>query len=816
MKVLLLSILFLSSLLAKPSDVSLQLLWKHQFQFAGFYVAKERGYYEQVGLNVDIKEYNSTINIVDDVILGKSTYGIGRSSLLIDKVKGKPVVPFGAIYQHSPIVLISTNPKIKKLIDLKHKKIMITKDAISSASISGMLAHSYGLKNNMLLQKHSFDYHDLLDGTTDAMACYISNEPYYLEKSNIKYKVFDPKEYGFDFYGDIIFTSMQEVQKNPDRVKSFYVASKKGWTWAFNNIEESAKLIYDKYNTQNKSLESLIYEGYALKKLAFVDGIPFGSISKNKFESISRIFKFKGMMDFNDNFDDFLYPFKEKVKIGVLAKRGKEVTHKRWNLLAEYLNNRLDYYDFEIVPLDFVQLEESVKNKSVDFIITNTMYYVLLENRYGISRIATLVNSDILNKYRLIQFGGVIFTKSDSTNINELIDLEDETIGAVSSLSFGGWIMGYEELIKHDKNFKDVKVKFFGTHDAVVNAVLEDKVKVGTVRTDTLERMANEGKIKLSDIKVIAPKKYKNFPYLVSTKLYPEWPIAKLSHTSDELANKLLSEIVNYKANDEDIKNNKILGWTVPLDYSSVHGVLKKLRLPPYENIELRFEDILEEYSIFFYIIVVAVIALISRLIYDWRLNIYLNQYNKRLDSAVRSKTRELTAANKKLKILANQDALTKISNRAHFMKFARKYFEIANRNDESLQVLSLDLDYFKKINDTYGHQTGDCVLKEFTNKVSLLLRKSDIFGRVGGEEFCILLQNTSIKGAENFATRVCEEIENMDITCDKNTINITVSIGVASLKDEKSIEELIKKSDIALYTSKEKGRNQVRIYTQN
>lgn len=170
----------------------------------------------------------------------------------------------------------------------------------------------------------------------------------------------------------------------------------------------------------------------------------------------------------------------------------------------------------------------------------------------------------------------------------------------------------------------------------------------------------------------------------------------------------------------------------------------------------------------------------------------------------------ELNAVNKKLKVLASTDALTGIYNRGYFLNIAQKYLDIAKRNSSSLEVLSLDLDYFKSVNDTYGHQAGDDVLKSFANKVTSLLRSSDLFGRIGGEEFCIVLQNTSKDGAKIFAQRICKSIEIMEVQTNNETLNVTVSIGLAILNDEENIDDLIKKSDDALYKAKENGRNQV------
>lgn len=808
-------ILLTLSLLAKDNSVVLQLDWKNQFQFAGFYVAKEKGFYRDVGLDVKIKEYDNSIDVANDVVSQKATFGLGRSSLLLERDKGKPIVALCAIYQHSPSVLITTNPKITELSDLRYKRVMTSSNAANSAAIIAMLNSEGISKKDIIIQKHSFNINDLIKNKTDAMSCFISNEPYFLKKQKIKYRVFDPKDYGYDFYGDMVFTSEAELKNNPKTVHDFNEASKKGWLWAFDNIEKTAKLIYEKYNTQNKPLESLIYEGHVLKNLALVSNIPFGNISRKKFEEILKVYKLNGMLSKNISLDDFIDPMemnKEEVKIGVLAKRGKDATHERWDTLAKYLNKKLDTYHFTIVPLDFTELKKAVKDESIDFVITNTMYYVQLENRYGVSRIATLVNGDVSSKLAKKEFGGVIFTRSNNSRINSIEDLDGKLFGAVSPLSFGGWIMGYEELLKHNIDIDDIKIEFLNTHDAVVYAVLSKKIDAGTVRTDTLERMSSEGSINLSDIKVLGAKKYNNFPYLVSTKLYPEWPIAKLTHTSDALADKLLAELVSLKPNPK----KHIDGWTVPLDYSSVHDVLKRLEIDPYNITQIKFMDILKQYSLYIYILGILVVLLIARLVYVWRVNKYLNKYNVKLDNEVKERTKELKEANKKLKVLANTDSLTGINNRGYFMKLAKQYFNIAKRNNTTLQILSLDLDYFKTINDTYGHQAGDKVLKEFAKTVSSLLRKSDIFGRVGGEEFSILLQNTSTDGAQLFAKRVCDSVEAMTITFDEEIIHITVSIGMAELSDEENIDELLKKSDEALYRAKENGRNRVHVFEGN
>jgi len=800
--------------MAKKSNtekVGLQLGWKHQFQYAGFYIAKEYGFYQEVGLDVNVKEFDHSIDIVDDVVSGNINFGIGKSSLLIERYNGKPVVALGALYQSSPSVLVTTNPSFKTLKDITGKKIMVTEDAIRAASITSMLLSNGIKENDVILQKHSFNYVDLIERNTDAMACYLSNELFHLAKKNIPYQVFNPKDYGYDFYGDILFTSEAELKSDPERIRRFYAASKRGWLWAFENIEQTAQLIFEKYNTQNKSLESLIYEGQVLKKLALVNGIDFGHISINKFNHIAEVFRLGNMLDEVKPLNAFVDPLnlnRTQVKIGVLAKRGVKATLKRWTPLTQYLNSKLDNYYFTVVPLDFNQLGVSVANNEVDFFITNTLYYVQLEHQYGASRIATLLNNDSSTQEKFSEFGGVIITKSDNKNINRIKDIKGKKFAAVDKHSFGGWIMAYEEFIHHKINKDDIKLIFLKTHDAVVEAVLKGEVASGTIRTDTLERMVYEGKVKLSDFKVINAKTHKNFPYLVSTKLYPEWPFSKLKHTPNELANDVLSVLLDIAPEHDVFNEIKADQWTVPLDYSSIHALLKKLHIAPYDGHEINLADVFKKYALIVYAVTFGILFLIFRLLYINQLNKTLDNYNVKLDQEVKERTLNLKKANNKLKVLAQTDQLTGINNRGYFLSQGQKYFNIATRNKTPLHLLMLDLDFFKGINDKYGHHVGDLVLKEFTQTIEETLRSSDLFGRIGGEEFSILLQDTSIEGAQLFAERIIKNIEALQITSANEIIKITVSIGLATLTEERNVHDLLKKADVALYKAKTSGRN--------
>lgn len=175
-----------------------------------------------------------------------------------------------------------------------------------------------------------------------------------------------------------------------------------------------------------------------------------------------------------------------------------------------------------------------------------------------------------------------------------------------------------------------------------------------------------------------------------------------------------------------------------------------------------------------------------------------------------------LASQNKELKGLATKDPLTGINNRRSLYKFAEEQWSRAVRNDEECSIIIIDIDHFKKINDTYGHLTGDTVLKEVTKAIDMTNRSYDRFGRWGGEEFILYLPDTNVEHAEKIAERIRDMVSKMSFQTTNGTdITITVSIGVSSKSISKTIEldVMLDHADKALYSAKNAGRNRVSIF---
>ncbi|MCB9096575.1 MAG: ABC transporter substrate-binding protein [Arcobacter sp.] len=283
-------------------------MWLDQFQFAGFYVAVEKGFYKDIGLEVELKKYDLSMNIIEEVLNKNADFGTSSSSLIVDKSNGKDIVLLGSIFQSSPLILLALeNSNINYIEDMKNKSLMITQEQQKFATFKSML-NSKGVRiDDLKVQEHSFNVDNLINRNTDLMLAYITNEPFILKEKGYKSKIFAPKDYGFDFYEGIIFTSKEFALNNPKLVKDFYSATIRGWEYAFENIDEVAKLIYEKYNPQNKTLKSLIYEANEMKKLVYDKHGKIGTITPERINLIINTYRVMGLLENHIDVDDLIY-----------------------------------------------------------------------------------------------------------------------------------------------------------------------------------------------------------------------------------------------------------------------------------------------------------------------------------------------------------------------------------------------------------------------------------------------------------------------------------------------------------------------------
>ena len=377
----------------KNKKVSLQLSWFNQFQFAGYYIAKEKGFYKELGLDVEIKPFKFGIDIPKEVSDNTIDFAIGREALILDRAKHHNIVALYALFQASPLVLLTTKEsKINSINDFKNKRIMTTIANASEVSLKAMLKSKNVDLEDLNFLKHTHNINDLITKKTDIISAYTSKSPFILQKKGINYNMFAPKEYGFDMYSDLLFTSEHLLSTDIHAVNAFKKASLKGWEYAYSNIEESVELILEKYNTQNLSKEELIFEGHELKKLSFYNTNELGNIDKSKLKRIADLYNVMGLLENRVDIDEFIY-YENSDNINLMKaekeylKEKKQITmcidpnwmpFEKFDKNGKHIGMTADYYEIfkEKLKIDIKVIKtenwtkslENVKNRNCDIL----------------------------------------------------------------------------------------------------------------------------------------------------------------------------------------------------------------------------------------------------------------------------------------------------------------------------------------------------------------------------------------------------------------------------------------------------------------
>jgi len=433
--------------------ISLQLKWFHQFQFAGYYAAKEKGFYNDVGLDVEIKERNVKQDNIKQVVNGESEYGVADTSLLIYRSKKQPIVIVAPILQHSPSVLITLKKKnIDTPYKLNNKNILFYRKDSDGMGLNAMF-NSLEINLNIQKIKSSNDITELIDGDIDAYAGYITNEPYYLKEKNLDVNIINPANYGFDFYGDILFTNEFEVKNHPHRVNRFKEATLKGWKYALEHKEEIIKLIKNKY-AKSKSLKHLRYEADALEQLIQHKSIPIGTIDTGRFSYISEVYKKYGLLDSDIYQDNYIFKFNKKEKEKEYILEGSLYT----NLEMKYLDGKKNikmcidpnWMPFEKIingkhvgiSSDYIQLMEKAIEKKILLVKTKTWQQSLEFAQTRKCDILSLVmptparreHYDFTKPYLKVPL--VVVSKNNELFIDDVTQI-DKKLGIVKNYAYG-------------------------------------------------------------------------------------------------------------------------------------------------------------------------------------------------------------------------------------------------------------------------------------------------------------------------------------------------------------------------------------------
>ncbi len=303
-------IICFSETVTASEKIVVQLKWINQFQFAGYYAALEKGFYKEAGLDVILRPngYNgSFVSPVDAVVSGDAQFGISNSGLVLDYLNGKPVVALAATLQHSAVSwLVLEKSGIRSIHDMVNKRLMTVFPLSESLELLEPFRAEGIDPKKLHLTQTIFDLQPLIDGKIDAYDAYVTNEPFLLEQKGIPYRIIDPRTYGIDFYGDVLFTSQAELQNNPERVEAFRKASMDGWRYAMAHPDEIIDLIVNKYAPQ-KNREHLRFEARAMWNLMQPDIIEIGHMNPGRWLRIAEIMTEHNRIIDDKILDSFIY-----------------------------------------------------------------------------------------------------------------------------------------------------------------------------------------------------------------------------------------------------------------------------------------------------------------------------------------------------------------------------------------------------------------------------------------------------------------------------------------------------------------------------
>ncbi|MGY8871835.1 MAG: diguanylate cyclase [Pseudomonadales bacterium] len=728
--------------------VSLQLDWKFQFEFAGFIMAKEKGFYQEAGLDVELLEYQAGFDTVDKVLSQENNYGIHNSSVIIHEGKLQPIVLLATYYQQSPLIFV-TSKEVKTPKDLIGKTIMGTKDELKYSSLALMLDHFFITKTNAELIGHSFNIDDFISHKVDAMSAFRTNQLFALDRQGIEYNIIDPADYGFFMSAVNLFTSQTEALQHPERTRKFIDASNRGWAYALENPRETIATIFQKYS-QGKTVEALTYEVAVTKKMMLLDFFEIGAINTDLSLRAVKQLHHSGLLPATQELGTFLFDdlllkynhnviFNEKQQLYLQNKKFINLcvdpdwmpfesiqNGKHIGIAADIISSLAKQLPIPIHLIPTQSWEESIqkaKNRQCD--IFSMASHTPERSLY----------MDFTTSYTT--FPVVMATTTDKFFISDIADIKDEKFGVVKGYSVE------ESLRKEVPGINIVEVESIN---------------------DGLQQVEN-GQLYgyIDNLMTIATAIQKDFTgsLKISSRLDDDINLSIGTRNDEPLLQEIFQKLIHNI--DPEFKQATFNKW-VPVK-----------------------QEVSFDYSLMWKIII-GLFLLSLGFIYHYH---------------------QLRKLNQRLKKLSVTDKLTGLYNRVKMDDVLVEQKAEVDRYSVNTSVILLDIDFFKRVNDTYGHAVGDVVLVEFSSVLQENVRSTDYVGRWGGEEFIIVCPHIDVEEGKNLAEKLLEKIREHSY---KHIGKMTASAGVSNFLPSVTIKETLYNVDQALYQSKQANRDRVSV----
>ena len=892
-----------ASAVTEPQEevVDLQLRWHHQFQFAGYYAALEKGFYREEGLTVKLHAGDSDHQPVPEVLAGRAQYAVGDSEVLYQRLLGKPLVALAAVFQHSPLVLLTRQDSgIYSVHDLIGKKVMLMNTSTDGAFLIMLRNEGVSLSQVQVIPS-SYQLDDLISGKADAFNSYLTNEPYFLQQHNIAYNVITPGNYRIDFYSDVLFTSETELRSHPQRVAALRRATLKGWRYAMDHQDEIIDLLLNKYRV-NKTRWHLEFEAAEMRKLIFPDLIEIGHMNRERWQHMADSFVEAGLIKSATALDGFIYDTSPKqmpewvapvlislfiVAAGVLliacylfrlnvrlanAKNSLRKSEERLRLALG--TAKQGWFDLNVQTGEILVSDEYAKILGYEPAELHTDLSEWQSKLHPDDREAVLKafneclgnGGPVTMEYRRAKKdGGWVWLSS----IGKITAWDSSRrpfrmIGIHTDITVRK--LAEEAAIASESRFR---ILFESTRDALV-----------VFTSDGVCRDGNPAAVEMFECGDVAELRTKS-PVSVSPEFQPD------GRRSDEKAAAMIRLAMDNGSHSFEWTHRRKNGSEFTVDV-----VVTRIQLNDETLLVSNERDISERKQAYIKLQLAAnvftyaregifitdaagaivdvndtfthitgyrreeVLGLNPRILQSgrqepefyaamWKTLLekdhwYGEVWNRRKSGEVYAEMLTISSVRdalnrttnyvalftditpikkhqQQLEHIAHYDPLTGLPNRVLLADRLQQAMIQSERRNQSLAVAYLDLDGFKAVNDSHGHEFGDELLIAVSQRMKDALREGDTLARIGGDEFVAVLADLEqITDCEPVLARLLQAAAD-PVVLENITLNISASIGVTLYpQDGADADQLLRHADQAMYVAKQKGKNRYHLFDVN
>lgn len=853
------------------TPIKFQVNWHHQFQFAGFYAAIAQGYYQQAGLDVTIQSWRPGMDVNHEVASGRADFAVGYGSFVVDYAKGAPISLVMASFQFSPMVLLSHHP-VHDLAQFGGKSIM----HYGNLQIQTLIHKARSLTTAPIKSVlSSGDLNDFINRKVDFYGAYATNEPYRLTQQGVPFYIVDPKSYGAQSYDDFVITTQQMASLRPYEVKAFKDASIKGWQYAIEHPEEIVDYIISHYPV-DKSRDALLAEAKATLQYVQSGSIPIGTVDSAKLMGIAADAKDVGLispeqfkhLDMNRFiFDDSRSAFTAE-ELAYLAKNPvikigndsdwapfefTDPNHGYSGMSAEYfklfeqaLGVKFEYQ----VGTPWSEVTRMAKQGVIDVYscavaTPERQEYMRFTEPYLSFPMALAGGESMpfIGGYKQLE-GYVIAVEKDYWS-HELLKkhlppealLEVKNVREGLQAVFDGRANGYMgnlaviNYAQRKYGFDGIRiVGQFNERFELAIGVQKDNPLLFSILQKSLDAVTDEQReaifsrwVKIEMVNQLDSKQLMQI--LIPAGLIIVWLLLLVGVYAYQKRQQkaYIGQIHELSfATEIDLITQKIT-WTSQ-SFSQLSGYSPdELVGMPYLNLachSMSNEQIQDIYKQ-----VVSGQAWSgevqgkTKLGEPYWVRITITPKKNWLGKATHClATRVNITDQKRVERLSITDELTGLYNRRYYNETIDHEIRRAKREGRAMGLAVLDIDLFKLINDTYGHQQGDAVLTQVARALlGCFHRANDFVFRMGGEEFLVLTSFDDLAAYQTHLQSVCEQVAGLQINNAASPFKVlTISIGGIYVTSEVlnhgqvNAQWLFKRADNMLYLAKEQGRNRV------